>query len=248
MTSSSNPVVTTSPNVTVSAPSISGAGYKVWINVKANRQNINCAGSNVRTREIWLGRPVNVQAIALGLDDTPPFYVCPNTTYQFNAFDFTNITNVTAFNWYTYNHHTIVSYNGTGNITANIKTGNTVHGTYISVRAQNNCGNAPNWTDALLYQQAAGCSGGGGGGCLECSFNMSPNPTSDFVELSFNDDDIITDEYQLGLYDAQGTLLFQNQLNTNKTRIDTRNLKKGIYIIKVVSKKETFERRLYINK
>jgi hypothetical protein len=237
---STTPVITTATNITLSAPTLNGTGYKIFVHVTANRGTAGCAGSNTILREVWFGRPANVETIAQGLQNPPPFYVCPNTTYQFNAFDFTNITSVTTFSWYTYGNHTINSYNGTGNITANITTGYNVDNTYISVRAQNTCGNAVSWTDALL--QLSGSCGCGG---FECMFSISPNPSSDFVEVEYAGEE--SPDFQVGIYNEQGKLIYSSQIKQKKNKIDVKNIRSGIYILKVASKKEAFEKRIKID-
>jgi hypothetical protein len=240
-TSQSNPITTAITNVSVSAPTLNnGTGYKIFLHVNANRATIGCAGSNVVVREIWLGKPANVNTIAQGLQTPPPYYVCPNTTYQFNAFDFTNITNITTYSWYTYGNHTITSYNGTGNITANIRTGNNVANTYISVRSQNTCGNAINWTDAILQLNGAcGCGG------FECMFSISPNPSSDYVEVAYEGEE--SPDFEIGMYNENGKMIYSNRIKQKKNKIDVRGIKPGIYILKIASKKESTEKRIKID-
>lgn len=245
LTSSSNPVVTTSTSVTVRSPVLPNApGYGTAVRVKANRSN-NCAGSTTRQREVWLGKPANVAAIGLGLDEDDPYYVCPNTIYQFNALDFTNLGAVTTYDWYTYNMHTIQSYNGAGHITANIKTGNQVDGTYISARAQNACGNSP-YKDVQLFQSGVGCSGGGCGGFI-CGFSVSPNPASDYIELAYNEEKQMRD-YEVGIYDSGGELMIKMRSGTKKLRIPTNNFKSGLYVMKIASGSEKEEHIIKIEK
>lgn len=239
-TSESNPVVTSATNITLSTPNLRGAGYKIYLNVIANRASAGCAGSNIIVREVWLGRPANVGTIAQGLDNPPPYYVCPNNTYQFNAFDFENITSVTTYSWYTYGNHMITSYNGTGNITANITTGNNVDNTYVSVRSQNTCGNAPNWTDALL--QLGGTCGCGG---FECMFSISPNPSSDYVEVNYSGEE--SPDFEIGMYNENGKMIYSNRIKQKKNKIDVRGIMPGIYILKIASKKESTEKRIKID-
>lgn len=236
--SQSNPVTTTSTSITLSAPLVKSIGYEVLLYVRANRANPLCNGSSIMVRHIWFGKPVEVQTIALGLDSPPPYYVCPSTTYQFNAFDFTNLTSLTTYSWTTSSNHTIQGYSGAGNITANIRTGTTVNNTWVRVIPQNACGTARFSTEAILYQSAS-CPGGG-------SFSVTPNPTSDYVDLIYTGEE--TPEFEFGLYDTYGTLYYKKQTKEKVNRIDARNLKDGLYILKIKVAKESLEYRVLVEK
>ncbi|NBW37953.1 MAG: hypothetical protein EBR30_23625, partial [Cytophagia bacterium] len=92
----SNPVVTTTRSVTITAPSLaSNAGYPSFVYVTAGRGN-GCAGSANRSRKVWLGKAAQVNSIGIGFDDIGPFLVCPGQTYQFTGIDFENIQAVTT--------------------------------------------------------------------------------------------------------------------------------------------------------
>ncbi len=202
--------------------------------------NTGCGNPIQIQRTSWVGLPANVESIALGFDTNQPFYVCPNTTYQFNAFDFTNITG-TTYNWYTYNYHTIQS--GQGTISTNIRTGNYVDGTYISVRAQNSCGMSY-WTDALLYE-SFGCGGGWG------FFSVYPNPSDKYLEVEISEGEYKSSEftsYEILLLDNNGTEKLRTSTNDKSKRIDISSLKSGQYFINVLYKGEVLQRQIVINR
>jgi len=237
------------PGTTVTWSSSSPSGLSINSTTgAATRQNnfngqvtvtamINSACGNTNfTRNVWVGVPVNVESIALGFYTNQPFYVCPNTTYQFNAFDFTNIPG-TTYNWYTYNNHTIQS--GQGTISTNIRTGNFVDETYISVRAQNTCGGS-SWTDALLNQDFT-CGSGWG-------FSVSPNPSSDYIELNYNGAETDILNYEVGLYDWNGQVLYKERSNSKKLRIQTSSFKKGLIVLKIVSGNKSETQLIQIEK
>lgn len=210
------------------------------VNVTANGNYGNGGCTFTSTKTVWVGLPANVESIALGFDTNQPFYVCPNTTYQFNAFDFTNIPG-TTYNWYTYNYHTIQS--GQGTISTNIRTGNYVDGTYISVRAQNACGMSY-WTDALLYQSFS-CGGGSG------FFSVYPNPADAYFEVEISESEYKSSEfsfYEIVVLDNNGEEKMRASTNDKLKRIDTSSLKSGQYFLNVLYKGEVLQRQIIIKR
>ncbi len=199
----------------------------------------NCRMTTI-TQTVWVGLPANVESIGLGFDTNQPFYVCPNTTYQFNAFDFINITG-TTYNWYTYNYHTIQG--GQGTISTNIRTGNYVDGTYISVRAQNSCGMSY-WTDALLYESFS-CGGGWE------FFSVYPNPSDKYLDVEISEGEHKSSEftsYEIMLLDNNGTEKFRTSTDDKSKRIDISSLKSGQYFLNVLYKGEVLQRQIVINR
>ena len=237
-----NPVTTPTPSVTITAPEYNGPGYKVFVNVMANQLNTGCKSSAVVSHELWISKPAPIQNIAQGLVTSSPLYVCNNATYQFNALDPVNMTGITTYHWFTYNNHSITSYNGPGNITANILTGNTVTGTYISVRGQNICGNGP-LRDVQLALQPTGCGSNCGFGC---SFRMSPNPTNEDAEIEYTGSENI--EFTAALYDPSGNVKQIFQSRNKLVRISIDQLNNGVNILKLRSGKKITEKRLVVQK
>jgi hypothetical protein len=234
--SSSNPNGLTINTNTGEATRQNNFNGQVTITVTINSE---CGNADI-TRNVWVGLPANVESIALGFYTDQPFYVCPNTTYQFNAFDFTNIPG-TTYNWYTYNYHTILG--GQGTVSTNIKTGNYVDGTYISIRAQNTCGMSY-WTDALLYQNFS-CGGGWG------FFSVYPNPADNFFEVEINESEYKSEEflsYEIALFDNNGIEKLRTSTSDKSKKIDTSYLKSGQYFLHVLYKGEVLQRQIIINR
>ncbi len=72
-------------------------------------------------------------------------------------------------------------------------------------------------------------------GSLTC--NLYPNPTSDLVVLNVQNDDVQNMSYRL--FDIQGKLIAQQQLNKKLTNIPMTGYSEGAYIINIIkSEKE----------
>jgi len=68
---------------------------------------------------------------------------------------------------------------------------------------------------------------------LECK--AYPNPTSDFLILKLNSSNIL--HLSFCLYDAEGKLIQKNNIESNETKIQMKNLNPSIYYLKVYSEK-----------
>jgi hypothetical protein len=66
---------------------------------------------------------------------------------------------------------------------------------------------------------------------LDFSISAFPNPTEDILTLKLTKDDVSGLQYIL--FDINGKLLFQKNLETNQTVINVHQLAKGFYILKV---------------
>ena len=68
----------------------------------------------------------------------------------------------------------------------------------------------------------------------ECSLNLSPNPTSDFVTLEFGEE---IGEYQVSVFDLNGALVYRGESTADKThKMDIRKMANGVYLLNVLSK------------
>jgi len=70
---------------------------------------------------------------------------------------------------------------------------------------------------------------------MEIAWDISvyPNPANDFVKLIISKANLIGFEYRL--YDLNGRLLMQQQINDNETLLPFNNLPAGEYILKITS-------------
>ena len=63
-------------------------------------------------------------------------------------------------------------------------------------------------------------------------FKMYPNPAKEYVTIDLSD---LTSNATVFIYDYLGRLVKKESLNTTSSRIETSNLQKGTYIVKVDS-------------
>ena len=79
------------------------------------------------------------------------------------------------------------------------------------------------------------------------SFSIIPNPARDFATISFSQ---TMDKATIAVYDISGKAVITESLigNTNTYKLNTLNLKNGIYLIKVSTSTSTFNEKLIINK
>lgn len=66
---------------------------------------------------------------------------------------------------------------------------------------------------------------------LDFSISVFPNPTTDVLTLKLNKEDMTGLQYLL--FDMNGRLLSQKNLETNETTINVKQLSNGLYLIKV---------------
>ena len=71
-----------------------------------------------------------------------------------------------------------------------------------------------------------------------------PNPARDFVSIFLPDFEII----EIKLYDINGILRKETKPNGNSVMINTSDLEKGMYIVKIITKKGIETRKVQINK
>ncbi|MEX2485404.1 MAG: T9SS type A sorting domain-containing protein [Brumimicrobium sp.] len=67
----------------------------------------------------------------------------------------------------------------------------------------------------------------------DISLSIFPNPTKDVLKLTFDKTDI--SEYKYELYNSQGKLIKQEDINANQVNIPMQNLDAATYFLKVKS-------------
>ena len=75
-------------------------------------------------------------------------------------------------------------------------------------------------------------------------FMMYPNPAKDYVTIDLSD---LTTNATVFIYDYLGRLVKKELLNTTSSRLETSNLQKGTYIIKVDSEKGLASKTLIVD-
>ncbi len=163
---------------------------------------------------------------------TTPSSWCANTAgVQFDA-DVTNLSGSYLLNW-NYPSSPIATYVlGGGNSTSLILDWGTGNGT-VSVTASNACGNATRNYNAVI-------------GCREAKeeltdgslqFTVSPNPATDFVNVSFSfekENDCIIELIDMTGKKVQ-TKTIKGTKGINTTQLDLSHISKGIYTISINS-------------
>ena len=230
VTSPTNPLVTSTPQVTITAPYMAPTanGFAAYIHVSASRTNPNCLGSPDRMHKVWIGRPAPVDRIMLGHLDSP-FSLCTNTTYLFSAIDPFNQLNHTTYYWYKPENSTIQGGQGTKTLTLRTST-LPASNQWLSVRADNICGSS-SLVDAQVT--ITSCSGGGG---RDFTVMVYPNPTSEELNVLATDEDAepVSEEYTILLYDDRQQPSGEAKMTNGRATLNVKGKQKGVYYLHMV--------------
>lgn len=200
----------------------------------------NACGSNTQIRSIWVGPPLltGEKLYAAGFYNVNPVTLSPGNTQGFQ------IDQVPGADTYTWLLPSEFSFFGSGgNSISQLITLPFEEGVYIlGCAAENSCG--PGGALGL----AINISNGGGGGTL---LRVSPNPAKSDLKVEFNMQKIEAEQmsaeqknrYQpskqkavdieYALYDEMGMLVLYHKTKSNEANIDLREVRKGIYILKM---------------
>lgn len=270
LTNSSNPLITTTPNVTVSAPTVR-SGYRVSLNVKANRQNAACAGSYVRMRDIWVGgyrfdatynngqpaayMPYPTPLLPVGDPGVPITYnpVCAEAqTYVIiggNNGTWEKISPFTYIEWWQIYGNDLYFILPTGGTTVRFR-----------LTWDDGCGTT---RVEDFYFQSSSCTQGfmatSTDQCLQ--YLVSPNPASSIVNIAVSNDtpycdmvEMATEEQNVtiesvSLIDISNGLENHAQRFSGKLKnveLDISKLKKGLYILRISDGKRVEDHRIII--
>jgi len=72
-----------------------------------------------------------------------------------------------------------------------------------------------------------------------------PNPVEDELSVFFKNIEINQSPIQLDVFSLSGQLLYTENIESTQTRIDTRNLSQGIYLVKVNSANNSQEFKIF---
>lgn len=216
-----------------------------------------CGQTKTVTKKFWAGTPlVYMPNAACG---NPYDSVCFNSNYNVQTGQYSNVVvdalgqdgtqnPNTDFEWEKVNGPFIFVSYGNGNNSTVSNNGTKVTGrmailyitsgyNYMQVRARakNVCGWGP-WK-AILFQ-----SGGSKMGISAKEYQVSPNPASDFINISLFDEtnNMISknsSKVYAELYNVAGTKVGKTNMQNNKGRISVVGLHKGIYTLKIYSDK-----------
>ncbi|MFY0598345.1 MAG: T9SS type A sorting domain-containing protein [Cyclobacteriaceae bacterium] len=77
---------------------------------------------------------------------------------------------------------------------------------------------------------------------MQSHFKVYPNPASDHVKITFPEDDIL----EILLYELSGKLSLHRFPLSQDVTLQTANLRKGIYILKIVTRTKTIHKKISI--
>jgi len=216
-----------------------------------------CGQTKTATKKFWAGTPlVYMPNAACG---NPYDSVCFNSNYNVQTGQYSNVVvdalgqdgtqnPNTDFEWEKVSGPFIFVPYGNGNNSTVSNNGTKVTGrmailyvtsgyNYMQVRARakNNCGWGP-WK-AILFQ-----SGGSKMAISVKEYQVSPNPASDFINISLFDETNNMISKNSGkvyaeLYNAAGVKVGRADMQNNKGRISVVGLNQGIYTLKIYSDK-----------
>lgn len=89
--------------------------------------------------------------------------------------------------------------------------------------------------------------------CLS-GFAVYPNPVSEELTVSFNEDDglmnpyVYLDTYTVNIYDSKSNLIYSSTSNQDKIAISTRSYPQGKYILNIVQNGEIVQTQIFISK
>lgn len=219
----SNPLTTSSTNITLSVPSLSASSYyNNQVFVKANRSN-GCEGSITVVRGVWAGTPKPPGALDKGLSP-----ICPGEikTGQFSSppqgFATLELINPHA-NFEIHGGYTYLTVEAFYPV---------AESTSFTHRQTNACGiqDVRYFVKVLDYSDTR-CGGSGGVSTVQ----VYPNPTADEVTVT---SDTGEEERQVTLLSDANEQLFQTRASTKEIKIPLSSFPAGIYFIQVESQSE----------
>jgi len=84
---------------------------------------------------------------------------------------------------------------------------------------------------------------------IKSNINIYPNPANNQVHVTIDDNDVLSKNYDLKLYDVTGKLIINQVLNTKESIINLNQIENGIYIIQISTKDNLhFNSKLVVNR
>lgn len=216
--------------------------------------NTSC-GSFPVEKQMWVGVPSS-NLISI----TPNYYpVCPNETIYLNAYyngtsDGNKEANINDYDWISEIPNSYEAGNKHQVLIATVP-----EGYYVArARAQNACGESGYFFHYLNISS-----------CFYYEVNISPNPASGSINLEMTEtpvgqdmgegmdlqDDIATKnseysfnilDYEVRLFDQQGSQMFSLKSNQPKESMDISSLRPGMYIMHIVHKDGVIKRQIKV--
>jgi hypothetical protein len=213
----------------------------------------NC-GSTFKQFNFWVGPPeqaFNSIAYVQGFFGENPITLSPEGLYFIQV---ENVPGATSYNWVLPTGFSFLSGYPTNSTLIKVWTAAT-GGTYqIRCYPQGPCGSSGTGYTSLTVNIPGGGGGPGGDPCPipPCSTPIPaivfPNPVTSYFEVSF---DLTMEEYSIGyevrLYSSnQKDLIYRTNSTEPLLRIETTDIKKGIYILQITTSKQVITDRVFI--
>jgi len=77
-------------------------------------------------------------------------------------------------------------------------------------------------------------------------FYVSPNPASDYINITFKDN-FLYDDSEIIIYNILGQKVLEKELQSNNSTINIQEIKRGIYIMKVVNGGRQITKKIIVN-
>jgi len=226
-----------------------GTSYTVYANIEeSDTANIRVYIKNskgqlfmTRTRNVWVGPP----AFSISGSDLLAPFEEGMAVVEYNSHDMG--IDPYSFNWsYTGPLSDISGSYINADYTASDETGQG----YIYFSIENSCGE----TENRMYFQVVD----------QYLMVISPNPASDFIEVTFDkiekDSDLTPfikvdkkasingiENFRVELWGEKSGLIFSESFENGKARISCENLQKGIYYLHVIIEGKTYKQKVSIN-
>jgi hypothetical protein len=229
-------------SLTVKGMSFGNYGSQGWIKATLNGP---CGIITIDPYDIWVDKPSGaitnpsgVPAIVASLSS----YVTINVTDVPGTFGSYNL------NWWT-NDPTSLDLAPGGNVCVVecLKAGYN----YVYVTGTNSCG------EGIYHQIPIDVTSGGGGGGICCphpQIVINPNPTADWVNITFSNKEELEEYYEdsdmvyhVVITDMTGHSKYRGTLNKNGLKVNLKQAKEGIYLVKVYNKDGESTSRLIID-
>ncbi|QSE98253.1 T9SS type A sorting domain-containing protein [Fulvivirga lutea] len=247
---------TTNYRVRASSTTIRGNG---WV-----QASINTACGNITKRyNIWVGPPKQAHysdVYVWGYRDTDPINLQPESL---NFIQVENVPGATSYNWVLPAGFSFLSGFDRNGPVLKVWTSATP-GTYqIRCYPQGICGNSgTGYTGLTVIIPGSGGGGIGGGGGDDCpphapclpdpgpapAIVIAPNPATSYFEITPQlTQEELAEGYNVILYSNRREMVYYSENNKNDLlRIETSDLKKGIYILSIITREKEFTERVFI--
>jgi hypothetical protein len=227
-------------NITVNQyGSFNGSG---WFSVSLDG---DCGEVNLDEHAVWVGGPLAPTTNPSGV---PAIATNTGANVTINITEvFGDVGGLYSINWSTNDASALgLSCNDNMCVVECLKAGYN----YVYLSASNSCG------QSLARQIPFDVTGGGGGGvcCPWPQIVIGPNPTTDWVDITFTNQDELEAYYGSGkmnykvlITNMAGAEKYHGVINKNGLKINLKHANEGIYLVKVYGKDFEHTSRLRIN-